>query len=113
MYIVYRGYISIGADAEIDLVKQSLSKLDLPWNGDVIFDPDNGYLGFCAILENKELEVRDAIKTIATHCPNAHGDIYCYGDNYGDLRRFVLEKSFVFEQRANIEYDEPGRVIFP
>lgn len=113
---IYKG--SIITDSQdysiLTVLRDKLLKIDLPWDTEVMFSIDTcrGFLSFCALLDNKERCVLDAVSCVVQMCEKSSGAIYCYGDHSHDIRRFVVAKGRVYEQKAEVEYEEPGRVVF-
>lgn len=115
--IVYKGTVRTEQhldESALKVLENELLKIDLPWDTEAIFEIDNyiGTLSFCALLSNKEAEIRLALETVIRSSPNATGAIYCYGDHSHDIRRFIVRNGRLYEQASTIEYEEPGRCIF-
>ena len=114
--IIYRGTIRTEQLEEpiLKSLENELLKIDLPWDTEAILEIDNniGTLSYCALLANKEAEIRQALETVIKHSPNATGMLYCYGDHSHDIRRFIVRNERLYEQTTTIEYEEPGRCIY-
>ena len=116
MEIIYKGRICTGVqtNASLNILRDSLLKVDLLWSIDLFFDihEQRGCLFVCALLADKEIEIRNILEIILQHDSLSTGELYCYGEHPNDVRRFVLTNGRLYEQQANIEYEEPGRMIY-
>lgn len=115
-HIIYKGSIDIGQQNQKILLDLSnrLKKIDLPWDSEIVFSTENDYgmLSFCALLEGKEIKIQEALTVVIEAFPRSHGSVFCYGDNPFDIRRLIVLDARIYEQKAEVEYEEPGRVIF-
>jgi len=61
---------------------------------------------------NSELKIREVIQKFVQDFPGSYGSVLCYGECFGDIRRFFVRDDRVYEQMAEVEFADPGLMIY-
>lgn len=114
--IIYKGIVDTGEQevALLEYLAKRLRLVDLPWDTEMVFTigERTGLFSCCALLEGKEQLLKEALELMIKTCPESYGAIGCYGDHAYDVRRLVIRNGRMYEQTCEIEYADPGKIIF-